>query len=241
MTERRAPDAHRPPPNGPEPAMGPEERREIEAVVTLLHRLADPQPPAGLTERILEAVAADPPRETRRGPLRRAAPYFGTALAAGLGCLLVLGGLEGVSLPGGGSKLVPTFMTPVDSATTAGAREDSPRRPGAQAATPVVVVGNPPALFGASTPGVDAGRLLDRRLDHQINLLLLDPPRFFDALKRRRDRDRLIDQIGERAARRGDAATVALQLRQLAPTHPSSGRLVESLLRNALIEGARVR
>ena len=56
-------------------------------------------------------------------------------------------------------------------------------------------------------------RLLDRRLDAQLNELQLDPHAFLRRLERVRERERFVQRLAERAARRGDAAQVALSVR----------------------------
>jgi hypothetical protein len=221
--------------------MTPKQERELQAVVRLLQQLPDPEPPEGMRERILSAVAE---QEAHPGGLRRTAPWVGTALAAGLAAFALFASRPDLPLAtltqDAAATLTPTAARPVASATSTSAREQALRRPPLGAIAPVVVAGVGANFFdfgaSATLPSldgrpmmIDTARILERRLDHQINRLLLDPVRFFEMLGRRRDRDRLLAQIAERAAERGDAAQVALQLRQLAPGHPLGFRMTEAL------------
>ena len=241
MSERRAPDAFRRP-SGPELVVSHEEERELQAVVRLLQQLPDPELPDGMGDRILQAVSEQEARANRG--FRRAAPWAGTALAAGLAALAVFTTIADLPLsPSPDHELTPTFARPVTSATTTDAREGEVRRSTLPVIAPVVVAERRPRLLGPMPSGelpgldgrpmtLDAARLLERRLDHEINHLLLAPVAFFDNLARRRDRDRLVAQIAERAAERGDAVEVALRLRQLTPRHPIGMNMAEALLRS---------
>jgi hypothetical protein len=227
--------------------VSPAEQRELEAVVRLLQQLPDPEPPEGLGDRIVAAVA----EQEAQGGFRRVAPWAGTALAAGLATLAVFTtapNLSSPSLTSDGQALRPSVARPVASATTTGAREGVLRRPTLPTVAPVVVAARRrPSFFGpgasAALPSfdgrpmtLDTARILERRLDHAINHLLLDPAGFFEKLGGRLDGDRLVMQMAERAAQRGDAVEVALQLRQRAPGHPGGARMTEALLGSVLIQ-----
>ena len=75
--------------------------------------------------------------------------------------------------------------------------------------------------------------IFDRRLDAQLNELQLDPHAFFHRLERVQERDRFVQRLAERAARRGDAAQVALNVRGV--SHPLVRPMVEQLLQASLI------
>lgn len=250
MSERRTPDAFSLRRSGPEPAVSPTEERELQALVSLLQQLRDPEPPEGMHDRILAAVA----EQKARAPIsfRRVAPWAGSALAAGLAAFAVFASIpELPSLtPDAPPALVPSVARPVANATTMGAREEALRRPMLSAVAPVVVAKRDLGFLGPGPPAAlpsldgrpmtpDTAQIFERRLDHAINRLLLDPANFFEMLGRRRDRDRLVAQIAERAAQRGDAVEVALQLRQLAPGHPIGMRMTEALLTSVAEQHAR--
>jgi len=83
--------------------------------------------------------------------------------------------------------------------------------------------------LGSSQPA----NLLDRRLDVQLNELQLDPHAFFRRLERVQERERFVHRLAERAARRGDAAQVALNVRTV--SHPLAQPVVDELLHASLI------
>ncbi len=250
MSDRRAPDASTRR-SGPELVVSPEEERELQAVSRLLQQLPDPEPPEGMHARILDAVALQEQEQEARARhgFRRVAPWAGTALAAGLAAVAVFATLPDAGLPSlspdPATTLQPSVARPVASATTTGAREEALRRPSLSAVAPVVVARQPADYFGpgpaSALPSLDGrpmtldtARILERRLDHELNHLLLNPASFFDKLARRRDRDRLVAQMARRAAQRGDAVQVALNLRQRAPGHPVGRRITEALLHSAI-------
>ena len=91
----------------------PDEERELRAVSALLRGLPDPEPPDGLVERVMARVAE---REARpnvvRAAFRRVSePAVASALAAGIGCLLLVSAFQGgLLLPSGSTqtRLQPT-------------------------------------------------------------------------------------------------------------------------------------
>jgi hypothetical protein len=83
---------------------------------------------------------------------------------------------------------------------------------------------------------VESANPLDRRLDMQLNELQLDPQAFFRRLERVQERDHFVQRLAERAARRGDATQVALNVR--AVSHPLAQPVVDQLLNAALIREA---
>ena len=87
-----------------------------------------------------------------------------------------------------------------------------------------------PAMPVAAVP---APELLDRRLDAQLNELQLDPQAFFRRLERVHQRDRFVQRLADRAARRGDAAQVALSVR--AVQHPLATPMVDQFLHTSLV------
>lgn len=229
-----------------------DEERALRAVSALLRDLPDPQPPDGLVERVMTRVAE---REARprviRGLFRgvMGQPTIASALAAGIGCLLLVSAFQGELL----RPAQPTHLEPME-ARRIGSVDTAQLRQGAGPSiappiTPRVVVdpqaagffaGPPQPVFSVPTveesrPDVaDVSELLDRRLDHQLNALLLDPAAFYARLDRLRAPEPFVARLTERAARRGDAVDVALKLRQRSPEHPDTAWLVDRLLRAAL-------
>ena len=103
----------------------------------------------------------------------------------------------------------------------------------ATVAGPVPLFSGPLAALGG---GLTTWRTsqVDRGLDRQLNLMLLDPNAFFRRLDRMTERDRFLARLAERAAQRGDSAHVALQLR--ASRHPMADPVVDRLLNASLAE-----
>lgn len=250
MKERRAPDASS---DHLTSAMPPAEQRETDALVALLQQLPDPETPPDLAERVMESLAA---KNAPRHWIDRAAPWVGSALAAGIAAIAVLTSLPhlpALRSPDASEQegLRPSFAHPVATATTAGAREEVRRRPTPSGLSPVVVANRAGVALAHLSPtndhfesfiigNRDAGALLNRRLDHELNHLLLDPPSFFQRIASRRDRDQWVSRLAGRAASRGDAFEIGLQLRQRAPS-PEGRRLAEALLTAGTLEQNRRR
>lgn len=221
-----------------DPQAGPETAR----LVALLRSLPDPPTPDGLGERIMAEVRR---REARPRLLRlisRAASQPGAplALAAGLACLAVFVGVRGgpgAEEPAQPAPLVPSVARPIGVAE---AVFDS--NPG-----PVPLVPDPVALFpdGApreAMPGIPPSTgwrndLVSRRLDHQLNRLMLDPTSFYRQIERSPRGDVMMARLAQRAAERGDAVGVAMHLRQRAPREPVTDRFIEQLF-SAVLDDA---
>ena len=195
---------------------------EIDAVVSLLRALPDPEPSPDLTARIMRRVT-----EVESGP-RVLRGFFGrpstsnvaAALAAGIACAVV-----GLHL----QPVTTTAATPVRVANAG--PNDSPPAFDPRA---VHFSGSPPeALPVLPTAHSQSASLLDRRLDVQLNELQLDPQAFFRRLERVQERDQFVQRLADRAARRGDAAQVALNVRTV--SHPLARPVVDELLHASLI------
>jgi len=191
-----------------------------------------------------------------------AEPRAGVALAAGLACLLAVASFQGTLLPrllGSDATDPARSARPGPDVVASGAVADGSvpvvRRP-APARRPSATVVHPqfvsfmnayPQVHGPEgptprirlgRPGVDGLERLDRRfddrLDRQLNRLLLDPTAFYERLDGVARRDAVIARLANRAARRGDAAEIAMRLRQT--DHPLSEQMVSRLLRASLVE-----
>lgn len=207
---------------------------ETARLLALLQSLPDPPAPAGLTERVMAEVRR---REARPRLLRAAfrtasQPGAALALAAGLAGLAVFVGVRGGLAPAGvqdAPKLVPSVARPIGVAEAV-----FDRSPG-----PVPLVADPVGLFARESAGPPAPHIAiplatvhdpaTRRLDHQLNRLLLDPAAFYRQLERHPRSELLMARLADRAAERGDAIGVALRLRETAPRDPITNRLVEQL------------
>jgi hypothetical protein len=203
---------------------GPRHEDGIDGVVSLLRSLPDPEPSPDLTARIMRRVAEveSRPRVLRGFFERPSTSNVAAALAAGIACAVV------------GLHLQPatTSYGPTPGVLTA--RSDS--RPLGPAFEPRAAQfsGSPPeALPVLPTANSQPANLLDRRLDVQLNELQLDPQAFFRRLERVRERDRFVQRLAERAARRGDATQVALNVRTV--SHPLAQPVVDQLLHESLI------
>ncbi len=236
--------------DGTTPSTDGVEERELRAVSLLLRGLPDPEPPSQLVDRVIAEVAR---REARPRVIRifgrLPGPAVGTALAAGVSCLVLFGAIQGGLLVGGESppaprevaaRLVPTKARLVSTGTDASAaRLRRPVVPSFASATVIdpqlaVYVGIPPHDDLPSPLAAGTGsriNSLDRRLDRQLNHLLLDPISFYQRIDRVRDAERFVSRLAERSARRGDAPGVALHLREHARGHPHTVWLVERFLR----------
>jgi hypothetical protein len=194
---------------------------EIDAVVSLLRALPEPEPSSDLTARIMRRVSEVEarPRVLRAFFGRPSTSNVAAVLAAGIACAVV------------GIRLQPTRVpTQVDVATTRTLPVAGP----AIESRAAHFSGSPPeALPVLPTANSQPANLLDRRLDMQLNELQLDPQAFFRRLERVQERDRFVQRLAERAARRGDAAQVALNVRTV--SHPLARPVVDQLLHASLI------
>jgi hypothetical protein len=225
---------------------GSQEAREIEIVVSMLRSLPDPEPSSDLTARVMQKVME---AEARPKLLRPAFGRFSDSraaavLAAGIACAAVGIGLQLLQTPpmttGNVVASAPTHETPA-----ARGRRVVPYFAGANRVAFASTFPDPrgASLFSGSPseaafqgfPVVDqpTANILDRRLDAQLNELQLDPQAFFHRLERVQERDRFVQRLAERAARRGDAAQVALNVR--AVPHPLVRPMVEQLLHASLM------
>jgi len=218
-----------------------EESREIEALVSLLRSLPDPEPHADLTARVMARVLeieAQPPRAypMRWIPTSRAA----AALAASVAIVAVGIGIRQAQTPLGAPETERALHS---AAATSGSTTPGRRTPTRglsiassypRSQTPAFFVrGAPePALQGVPQR-VATGNLFDQHLDAQLNELQLDPPAFFRRLERVQDRERFIQRLAERAARRGDAAQVGLSVRTV--QHRLAPPMVEQFLQASLV------
>ena len=268
-------DPHTRAPEGTAEAAHAREERELRAVAALLRGLPDPEPPAGLADRIVARAAE---RDARSKvirllrPLRQ--PAFAGALAAGLGCLAILTSLEGsplattsTAIASEPERLRPSVARRVSSVTTADASAARLSRPVVPSfASAAVIDSRLPTFADPQLPGFGAapiaapqpvalpsagaqartttrstaserGALLqDRRLDRQLNHLMLNPTAFAERLDGIRDSERFFARLADRAARRGDAVDIALALRQQAARDARTDWMVERMLRAALVQ-----
>jgi hypothetical protein len=234
-----------------------EEERELRAVAALLRDLPDPQPPEDLVARVMGEV-----RRRESGPrvlrvaFRRFEPMVATALAAGVGALVLTTAIESGLFPPGEPPASATGLQPsvahrvADASPVPAARLRRSLDP--RSTDPVWVAlpgsGMQPGPMLGMTPSTPLGASLgvpaeahasrtnpmDRHLDRDLNSLLLDPPAFYARIQRMEQSDRFVARLADRAARRGDAAEVALRLRQRSPEHPQTSLLVDRLLRASL-------
>jgi hypothetical protein len=229
-----------------------EEERELRAVAALLRSLPTPESPVDLADRVLERIARYEARPRIVRDLLRYVPRpaLATALAAGIGGLLVLTSLpDGRSAPrrDGEEPLLPMAARRVSDATAAETAALPTRAPVVPRFVSAAVIDGPasvlaPPSIGLGTPVTAiAGQPtdpLDRRLDRQLNHLLLDPPSFYQRLDRVRDSERFVARLAERAAQRGDATEIALELRQRVPRHAHTAWLMEQMLGAVLAQHA---
>ena len=200
---------------------------EIDVLVGLLRSLPDPEPSPDLTARIMRRVAEV---ESRPHVLRG---FFGrpstsnvaAALAAGIACAVVGLRLAPIATQQGVVATLPT--DPHTSVIAAAGPAIETRAAQFSGSPPEAVL---PVLPTANS---QSANLLDRRLDLQLNELQLDPQAFFRRLERVQERDRFVRRLAERAARRGDATQVALNVRTV--SHPLAQPVVNELLHASLI------
>jgi hypothetical protein len=225
---------------------GADVAREIEGVVALLRSLPDPEPEADLTARVMRKVAEIEARPRVVRLFYGHAPGSGAAaaLAAGIACAVVGLGLQATR----GPVSTPEPASVATAATDVGgvrAADVSPVSEQVNRLAMLSAMGDPrtAALFSGSTANASLGpfpviaepasNLLDRRLDALLNELQLDPQAFFRRLERIQEPDRYVQRLAERAARRGDAAQVALNVR--AASHPLARPMVDQLLHASLV------
>jgi len=231
-------------------ASDPAAERELRAVATLLRGLPDPEPPQEIFDRVMAEVAR---REARPRVIQLFAqmsqPMVATALAAGVSCIVLFGAVQsgvlgiGTSPPAPAVAATDTLQPSVARMVAIGTeqRATPPARPlvpsyvSAAAIAPQMTAHLSPRprkreAATAITHSIRFEELLDLGLDAQLNRLLLDPPGFYERIQMVRDQDRFIDRLADRAVRRGDAAQLALRLRQRAPTHPDTARFAERFL-----------
>ncbi len=228
-------------------AAPPDELREIREVVSLVRGLPDPEPPEGLVQRVMERVAEVESRPWYAAWGREIAPVVGSALAAGVAGLLFFAALQPGPLDpfaAAGRQEVAYRTGTHAPATAAGGPSMRTRRPSvtslqrAALAEPhtVFFAGVVPGLVapGAAEPHVMQANAIERGLDRQLNLMLLNPEAFFRRLESVLDRERFLARLASRAAMRGDATQVALRLR--ASPHQLARPASDQFLRASLVE-----
>lgn len=210
------------------------EQQELDAVVMLLRGLPDLEPPPELRDRILAEVRR---RESRPQILRLASrvarPAAGAAMAAGLAGLAVTAWLEGppVAQPQTQTALREMPARPVEEIDAPDAIPlAAPAVSYTRMSNPLLHPPRPHFAWDDSERAVAAGRL-DARLDQMLNRVLLDPPRFYEWLAAHDNHRFAIARLADRAAERGDATDVALQLRQKAPDHAMTSVFTDELFR----------
>jgi hypothetical protein len=218
-----------------------QEARDIEIVVSMLRSLPEPEPSSDLTARVMQRVME---AEARPKLLRPAFGRFSDSraaavLAAGIACAAVGIGLQLLQTPAAVVATAPTHETPAARGRRvvpfAGANRvafasafPDPRNASLFSPSP-----SEAAFQEFEVVDQPTASILDRRLDRQLNELQLDPQAFFHRLERVQERDRFVQRLAERAARRGDAAQVALNVR--AVSHPLVRPMVEQLLHASLM------
>lgn len=228
-----------------------EEARELRAVVALLRGLPDPEPPDGLEARVMAEVRRreSGPR-VLRGAFRRLEPWVAAAVAAGVGALVFTTAMQGGRLsapttePGPATAaLQPSPARRVATASPSASTRVQPRvapiyvsLPGADLHAAHLRTGSLPSTMARDPydPRTALSNPLDRRLDRELNRLLMDPSTFYARLAQMPQSDRFVTRLVERANRRGDAAHIALRLRMRSPEHPNTAVLVERLLRTSM-------
>ena len=228
--------------------VGSHEARDLEVIVSMLRALPEPEPDSDLTARIMQKVMEI---EAKPRLLRGVFGSFSDSpaiavLAAGIACAAVGIGLQMMQVPLVTSTSVAASAPTADASGARGRRAVNIEGANRVTFASALPSGRSAPLFGGSLSdaalssftSVDhpTANILDRRLDAQLNELQLDPEAFFHRLERVRERDRFVQRLAERAARRGDAAQVALNVR--AVPHPLVRPMVEQLLHASLIHHA---
>jgi hypothetical protein len=225
-------------------AIDPEALHELRSVVALLRALPDPAPPADLSERVLAHIDAQESSSWRRILRTGVTPVLGSALAAGVAGLMFFNVLRPVAPESGAAWRDPVVAMASQPATLSSAETAVPSRtrpPTAAALSSAAVVTPQLVYFGGkslpeATPEFASlsSNVIDRGLDRQLNLMLLDPGAFFRRLETVRDRDRFVARLAARASRRGDAPQLALRLRPVA--HRFAQTTSDQFLKASLIE-----
>jgi hypothetical protein len=210
----------------------PQSRHELARLVALLQNLPEPESSPDLSRRVLAYVAerGAQPRVLRALFTRPASAFLLAAAIAGLfavtftpdtipSALRITGGENGVAPTERVRSRPRVVVRPQYVSSVLG----MPAAPGPRFAPPPY-----------SAPADEA---FEMRLDHQLNQLMLNPTAFAERLAQIDQRDRFIDRLAERAAERGDAAEIALRVRESA--HPLAGVLVERLLGAQLVASPR--
>ena len=222
-----------------------EEERRLQR---LLKDLPPPEPPLGLKARVMAEIHAYEarPRGIRRlfqllAPMRTAA-----VLTCGLaGWMFVTGvSFEFGEAELGSGPLAANLDRPTKPVVQ---RAPQARRSlGAGYAMPAGAFAAPAGLFRAQSRqpapvlvGQPVMPPLDRRLDRQIDHLLHNPDDFFRRFAQIRERERYLERLASRSARRGDAADVGLRVRAI--PHPMAPRVSERFLRASLVPAAHRR
>jgi hypothetical protein len=225
----------------------PDELREIREVVSLVRGLPDPEAPEELVQRVMERVAEVESRPWYVAWGREVAPVVGSALAAGVAGLLFFAALQpgpldpfAISEPKRVAPRAPIHVT----ATAAGGPSMRTRRPSVTSLPPAAVAGPHTVFFAGAMPGlglhgapqgeVAQVNAIERGLDRQLNLMLLNPEAFLQRLEGVLDRESFLARLASRAALRGDAPQVALRLR--AAPHQLARPASDQFLRASLVE-----
>jgi len=222
-----------------------EEARELAAVVALLRSLPEPEPRSDLTARVMAEVRRIESRPRVLRAIFGSRVELNAAMAAGLACIGLGIGLGVIRVP------MPAFdgrhIAVLDEHQRPNVLDLDRRQ---DALSPFGVAGVVPnagqaVLFGGRghegvVPAASSDpNLLDRHLDSELNALQLDPVAYFRRLERVRQRDLFVRRLAERAARRGDAAQVALSVRSV--QHEYTSFMVEQLLQASLIQAVSER
>ena len=219
----------------------PRVEAELRAVASLLRSLPDPEPPADLADRVIERVAA----ERRRTGLVRGAfrhlgqPRTAAVLAASISLLVLVTAVQNGSIVILGPAANEVVASRQGAFGPGGRPALLARRPttwatGAASTAPLAFFASDSHHAHPSLAPTYAVPPLDRRLDRQLDQLLLDPEAFLQRLERVFERDRFVSRLANRAARRGDSVDVALRVRSAG--HPLASELVEEFMRASLVE-----
>jgi hypothetical protein len=229
-----------------DPGADSEEARELAAVVALLRSLPEPEPSSDLTARVMTEVRRIESRPRVLRAIFGSRLELNAAMAAGFACIGLGLGLGVIRVP------VPAFdnrhIAMIHDSQRPNVLQIDPHLQ--DALNPFGVAGVIPSagqavMFGGRgqegvIPAASSDpNLLDRHLDSELNALQLDPVAYFRRLERVRQRDLFVRRLAERAARRGDAAQVALSVRSV--PHEYTSLMVEQLLQASLIQAVSER